>query len=411
MVSEVVMPTGRMLPVVSVCLKVKSPSQSQESLPQESEDRCVSPHLRRRRRLRWPSAAVVAVAALSVVAAAPGAVAATPRPDFQLPFACGERWQGSTRPTHSPSEMSIDWNRDSHDLGHPVIATAPGVVTSVVDVGDTSYGLYIVIDHGGGWTTLHAHLLKAFVTVGQQVDQGQVIALLGDSGGSTGPHLHYEQRHDRVDKAAIFNGRRFKYDEQWLRSRSCGDVPVVGDWNGDRVSDVGTFGRRASGGVFRERLPDGTKVPVSLGSPIDTPVTGDWDGDGQTDLGVWRTTTHTFTLRSGNGQATTISLGRAGDLPVAGDWDGDGRTDVGVYRPKASTFFLRDGSGAVTTRVFGSPGGYPVAGDWDGDGRADVGAYTASTRQFSLAMPDGAVKTVRLGTPTSLPAVGNWNTD
>jgi hypothetical protein len=359
----------------------------------------------------WQPVAAGVVAVLCVVAAAPDAVAATARPSFQLPFACGERWEGSTRPTHSPSELAIDWNRDSHDLGHPVLATAPGVVQSVVDLGDTSYGLYVVIDHGGGWTTLHAHLLRAFVTVGQQVDQGQVIGLLGTSGGSTGPHLHYEQRLDKVDQPARFDGRRFKYDEQWLRSRSCGDVPVVGDWNGDRISDVGVFGRQPSTGVFRERLPDGSKTVVSLGSPIDTPVTGDWNGDGQTDLGVWRTTTHTFTLLSANGRTTTISFGRAGDVPIAGDWDGDGVDEVGVYRPATSTFALRDASGAMTTRVFGSAGGYPVAGDWDGDGRTDVGIYSPSTTTFSLAFSDGTTKTVRFGTTSSLPAVGNWNSD
>jgi hypothetical protein len=369
-----------------------------------------APRSGRHRWARWQPAAVVGVAAIAVLASAPGAVAASARPDFQLPFACGERWEGSTRPTHSPSERSIDWNRDSHDLGHPVIATAPGVVESVVDVGNTSYGLYVVIDHGNGWTTLHAHLLKAFVTVGEQVDQGQVIALLGNSGGSTGPHLHYEQRLNKVDQAAVFDGRRFKYDEQWLRSRSCGDVPVVGDWNGDRVSDVGVYARKRGGGVFRERLPDGTHTTVSLGSPIDTPVTGDWNGDGQTDIGVWSTTTHTFTLRSANGHATTITLGRAGDLPVTGDWDGDGVDDVGLYRPKTGVFLLRDSSGALTSRAFGGSG-YPVAGDWDGDGRADVGVYAPSTSRFSLLMSDGSVKTVRLGTSTSLPVVGNWNTD
>jgi Peptidase family M23 len=376
----------------------------------ESEECLVRLMSRPQCRVWLPLAAAVATAVCVLAAAAP-AGATAPRPGFQLPFACGERWEGSTRPTHSPSERAIDWNRDSHDLGHPVLATAPGVVESVVDLGDTSYGRYLVIDHGGGWTTLHAHLLRAFVTVGQQVDQGQVIGLLGSTGGSTGPHLHYEQRYDRVDQPAYFNGARFKYDDQWLRSRSCGDVPVVGDWNGDRISDVGVFGREPSTGVFRKRLPDGSKSLASLGSPIDTPITGDWNGDGQTDLGVWRTTTHTFTLLAANGKTTKISFGRAGDVPVTGDWDGNGVDEVGVYRPATGKFALRDAYGAMTTRVYGASGGYPVTGDWDGDGRTDVGVYTPATTTFSLAMPDGTTKSVRYGTKTSLPAVGNWNSD
>src|SRR6186997_1601714 len=117
--------------------------------------------MRARLGLRTPVLTVLLVAAL-VVLLAPGRALAMNKPDFQLPFACGERWEASTRPTHSPSALSVDWNRDAHDLGHPVVADAPGVVTSVVNLGDTSYGRYVVVDHGGGWTTLHAHLLRAF---------------------------------------------------------------------------------------------------------------------------------------------------------------------------------------------------------------------------------------------------------
>ncbi|MEJ7745100.1 MAG: M23 family metallopeptidase [Nocardioidaceae bacterium] len=125
---------------------------------------------------------------------------------------------------------------------------------SVVDLGDSSYGLHVVIDHGGGWTTLHAHLSSTYVVRGQPVDQGQVIGLVGSSGNSSSPHLHYEQRLNRSDQQVQFDGTAFIYNS-WIESRNCADVPVVGDWNGDRVSDVGTFSRRASGSVFRKRLP------------------------------------------------------------------------------------------------------------------------------------------------------------
>jgi hypothetical protein len=361
------------------------------------------------RRTRWQVVAGIGVSATLVLASGAPAIAAS-RPEFQMPFACGEKWEGSTRPTHSPSSLAVDWNRDAHDAGHPVVATAPGVVTSVVDLGDTSYGRYVVIDHGGGWTTLHAHLLKAFVVPGQRVDQGQVIALLGNSGGSTGAHLHYEQRLDKSDRHASFNGESFNYNS-WLRSKNCTDVPVVGDWNGDRLSDVGTFGHQRATGVFRQRLAGGGKDVVSLGSPTDAPVVGDWNGDGQSDVGVWRSATHTFILSAVNGTETTFSFGAAGDLPVAGDWNGDGLGDVGVFHPATAKFSLRDSSGHFTTRVFGSASTWPIAGDWDGDGRSEVGVYNPATRTFSLAMSDGTVKTVGYGTSTALPVVGNWNAD
>jgi hypothetical protein len=359
------------------------------------------------RRGRWHAAAAVAATAATLILCATPAAAVT-RPKFQMPFACGERWEGSTRPTHSPSSLAVDWNRDAYDEGHVVVATAPGVVTSVVNLGNTSYGLYVVIDHGGGWTTLHAHLLRSFVIAGQRVDQGQVIALLGNSGGSSGAHLHYEQRLDKTDRHAYFNGKSFAYGS-WLSSKNCTDVPVVGDWNGDRLSDVGTFGHQQATGVFRQRLPDGGRDVVSLGRPTDSPVVGDWNGDGQSDIGVFRTTTHTFVLSSPNGSQKAFSFGAAGDLPIAGDWNGDGRDEVGVFHPATATFSLRDANGNFTTKVFGTAATWPIAGDWDGDGRFEVGVYDPAARTFLLAMPDGTVKTIVFGSRTSLPVVGNWD--
>jgi hypothetical protein len=352
--------------------------------------------------------AMVSVCVSLVVGALPAM--ATSKPTYQMPFACGERWEGSSRPTHSPSPLAVDWNRDSHDLGHKVVATAPGIVTSVVNLGDTSYGLYVVIDHGGGWTTLHAHLQRAFVVVGERVDQGQVIALLGNSGGSTGPHLHYEQRLDKVDQHVVLNGTRLRYGS-WVTSRNCGDVPVVGDWNGDRRSDVGAFGRQPVSAAFRERLPGGGSIVTSFGRPTDQPVVGDWNGDGQSDLGVFNPVNARFTLEKGNGSRMRFTFGLPGDMPIAGDWNGDGLTDVGVFRPSKQTFLLRGPDGSFSSKVFGSVSSLPVAGDWDGDGRWEVGVYDPGTTTFSLALSTGRTRTIVFGTKTSVPAVGSWNRD
>ncbi|MGN0669623.1 MAG: M23 family metallopeptidase, partial [Oscillospiraceae bacterium] len=63
------------------------------------------------------------------------------------------------------------------------------------------WGNYIVVDHGGGVSTLYAHCRKIFVYEGQQVTRGDVIGLVGCTGWSTGDHLHFEVRENgyRVD--------------------------------------------------------------------------------------------------------------------------------------------------------------------------------------------------------------------
>ena len=82
------------------------------------------------------------------------------------------------------------------DVGSAVYATGNGVIDFVGHRG--GYGLAVEIDHGFGYRTIYAHLSQALVKEGQKVTRGQEIAETGNSGLSTGPHLHYEVRHDGV---------------------------------------------------------------------------------------------------------------------------------------------------------------------------------------------------------------------
>ena len=78
----------------------------------------------------------------------------------------------------------------SANTGTPVYATGNGTVTT--SGRQSGYGLTIEIDHGFDYQTLYAHLSKIMVKRGQKVKRGEIIGLVGSTGKSTGPHLHYE---------------------------------------------------------------------------------------------------------------------------------------------------------------------------------------------------------------------------
>jgi len=76
--------------------------------------------------------------------------------------------------------------------GAPIYASGTGTITA--SEWHSGYGNLIEIDHGNGYSTRYGHCSKLLVTVGQQVKQGEKIGLIGSTGTSTGPHLHFEVR-------------------------------------------------------------------------------------------------------------------------------------------------------------------------------------------------------------------------
>lgn len=85
--------------------------------------------------------------------------------------------------------------------GTPVLATADGEVTFAGTKGN--YGILVTIQHADGYVTSYAHLQSHAVKVGQQVTLGEEIAAVGNTGMSTGPHLHYEVRKGDVPQNPI----------------------------------------------------------------------------------------------------------------------------------------------------------------------------------------------------------------
>ena len=81
----------------------------------------------------------------------------------------------------------------AHPTGTNIYASAGGTVT-FSGWNSGGYGYLVIISHGNGVQTYYAHCSKLLCSVGQTVSQGQLIAKVGNTGRSTGPHLHFEIR-------------------------------------------------------------------------------------------------------------------------------------------------------------------------------------------------------------------------
>ncbi|MCB9618676.1 MAG: peptidoglycan DD-metalloendopeptidase family protein [Sandaracinus sp.] len=188
-------------------------------------------------------------------------------PRFQLPFPCGQVWAGQTRTNHSP-RLSIDFNR-ANDIGDAVVAAAAGTVTRVSNEGSVSYGRWVEVDHGNGYRTRYAHLNSQAVRVGQRVSRGQRLGTVGSTGGSSGPHLHYELRRNNVVLRPVFNGATaFFYGTKNYVSQNCSS----GSSGGGSTSGAVTGRVRTSGAALTVRSGPGTGYravgSVANGQPV-----------------------------------------------------------------------------------------------------------------------------------------------
>jgi murein DD-endopeptidase MepM/ murein hydrolase activator NlpD len=89
-------------------------------------------------------------------------------------------------------------------VGTEIYATASGTVSKINYNPHKKNGKSILIDHGNGYTTFYGHLREFKVAKGTTVDKGQVIGLVGNTGRSTAPHLHYEVRYNNEPVNPIY---------------------------------------------------------------------------------------------------------------------------------------------------------------------------------------------------------------
>ena len=262
-------------------------------------------------------------------------------------------------------------------------------------------------------------------------------------------------------------------DAQWIIADNTGQaeynfqfgvtegIPVVGDWNGDGVDEIGVF---VDGEWFLDINGNGVwddgDLWAKLGDKGDLPVTGDWDGDGKTDIGIfgqaWIGDPRAIQAEAGlpdsqnapNGGYKNLppdpqqapdrvrtmkrtaegrlradlidhvfEYGKAGDKAIAGDWNGDGVSSIGIFR-NGDWFLDVDGNGKWSDAdlyiEFGHKGDLPVVGDFNHDGVDDIGVYRKGKWYLDTNgnhQIDAQDKVFALGGAEDLPITGDFDGD
>lgn len=167
----------------------------------------------------------------TVVGVLPGTASAAPA--FQLPFPCGQTWNGDSDNSSAHQSYEIDFNRGSTaeaDRYDTVVAAAAGTVRTAANQGSANgYGNLVKIEHADSYFTYYAHLSTMAVVEGQVVSRGQTIGTVGNTskpGNAISPHLHYEVRLGATGypgniQRAVFNGTTFGYTNANVTSQNC----------------------------------------------------------------------------------------------------------------------------------------------------------------------------------------------
>ncbi|MFJ6780708.1 peptidoglycan DD-metalloendopeptidase family protein [Streptomyces yangpuensis] len=375
------------------------------------------------------------------------------RPDFQMPFKCGETWQGASRDGHSPSRYALDWTQGGSTVNSPVVASAGGVA-KVVDLGNRSYGKYVAINHGGGWTTVYAHLNGFNISNGATVKAGQQIGIVGSTGNSTGAHLHYEQRYYGDDQRTVFNDTAFYGSGRWsksLTSKNCAvqppkdDKPIgpglpdtgqsgmidlaSADLNGDNVVDIAAV-EASTGklwlykGASNGTIASGsTRVLIGSGgwNGMSNLTGGDFDGDGKDDIAAVEESTGKLWLYRG-ADNSTISSGGSRVLIGSGGWNGmanltalnlngDKIADLAAVEKSTGKLYLYPGTagGQLASRKEIGSGGWNgmsnlTGMDLNNSGRQDLVAVEKSTGKLFMYPGDKGYLSPRIEIGS-----GGWN--
>jgi hypothetical protein len=240
-------------------------------------------------------------------------------------------------------------------------------------------------DNGATWTLVNA---SAGWTAGYYhssvvMPDGSIIIMGGYSEGGGGykndvwrlmtagssaqnPSHSYTRRGVYTVALQVFNSNGY------TRAEKSGYINV-----GNITSKIGIF--RPTSGIWSldsngNFAWEGSDVSLSWGLPGDIPVVGDWNGDGKDGIGIFRSSSGIWSLDSNEnfaweGSDVSLSWGLAGDIPVIGDWNGDGKDEIGIFRPGSGIWSLDSNGnyaweGSDTSLSWGLPNDKPVVGKY-----------------------------------------------
>lgn len=352
--------------------------------------------------------AVVGLAVATAMAAfAPPAQAAAPA--LELPFVCGTSWTGDSGSSSAHRNNEIDFNMTgttgNEDLGEPVLAAAAGTV--VAEGGPSSaYGNYLEIDHGGGYSTLYAHLDTKAVHDGDVVRQGDSIGTVGNTDGNTSglsAHLHFEfrnrgsgQSYPDYIRPASFHGDPFDYatGRETFISQNCGTSNrAAKSINGDKYDDAIGIDAGGVAWVYHGKSGGGFGAAVRLGpgwGGFSRVAINDSNADGWADL--WAIGGGTLFYWHNRGDGTFAVAQEVGpgwsamEYVSFADINGDDKADILARDGGYMYLYPGEGAGRFAARTLVSAGWAGLlrhtAGDADADGDGDIWATNSAGELF-----------------------------